>query len=259
MLRKAGLRVAVVVAVVCCACAADGRQGGVAPARYAIVDSVILAGKGVRLEGDEQTLADLRAFAEGHGLKLFDTARVSGVVFVLEGKVDVTDAFVRAVQSRRAGGRLELPALDVPLTTVAFVTSDDFADPNSGIKPLVEALRTLEKEFRPRREEIDQLLRQAETAPAERREQLRRDAELRQQAGQAALDKRLKELTDPVYRDIARALQKFGHAEGVSLFFDLSRFRPSDKLPPLGLSLPTAAPNVTRKFVAEYNGGRLKP
>ena len=259
MFRNAGLHTAVVAAVVCCAVAAAGGQGGVTPARYAVVDSTALAEKGVRLEGDEQALADLKAFAEGHGLKLFDIAQVSGMVLVADGKIDVTDAFVGAVQSRRAGGPLALPALDVPATTVAFINTEDFGLPGTGIKRLTDAFEKIDKEFRGRREEVNRRLQEVESAPAERREQMKRDAQRLQMEGQAALDKRLTELTSPVYQDIARALQKFGEAEGISLFFDLSKFQPSHKLPPLGLSLPTAAPNVTQKFIAAYNGGRLKP
>lgn len=239
--------------------AAAGQAPEGARARFAVIDSEYMAGKGVRLEGDPAVAADLKTFSAALGLKLFDIAKVRGAVLVADETIDVSEVFVAAVKARAAGGRFEVPAVNVPESRVAFVDTDAFGDPESGIKRLMEVFRTVDREFAPRRAELDRLSERAESASGDRREQLRREAQRRREEEAAALEKRVRELADPVYQEVARALQSFGKAKGISLLFDPGRMGFADRLPPHGLTVPADAPNVTREFISAYNSGRLKP
>lgn len=146
----------------------------------------------------------------------------------------------------------------------AIIDTDAFAHPRDGIKRLVAALQVAEREFKPRRDEItglrnryDSLVKEinatrAVASPASIRtkvdqaETLKTQIERKQQDGQSALDKRIKELTVPVYQDIGKALQTFARARGLSVVFDVS------KMPGVVMVIDGGI-DITNPFIAEYN------
>src|SRR4051812_35350277 len=105
-------------------------------------------------------------------------------------------------------------------TKVAVIDTEAFTDAKGGIKRLVAAFQQIDAEFKPRRDEITQLgtkydqivkdlndtknIADPKTlqAKADQADTIKREFERKQSDGQAALDKRAKDLTGPIYDDI---------------------------------------------------------
>jgi Skp family chaperone for outer membrane proteins len=141
--------------------------------------------------------------------------------------VTFTALTVFAVNARRseAVSPLSQSAGAIPDGKVVVVDSEEFGNPKTGIQRVIAAFTTVEREFRPRRDEIQQLTQRYEQtlkdlgalgrvadekallAKRDEVETLKRSIERKQQDGQHALDKRVKELTDPIYADLSKALQ----------------------------------------------------
>lgn len=148
----------------------------------------------------------------------------------------------------------------------AVIDTDQFADQSQGIKRLVVAYQTLDREFKPRRDEVQQLQTRYEAlvkdidatksvsdqkalaAKADQAEQLKTEIERKQQDGQKALEKRAQELLGPVQQDISNALIAFAKQRGISVVFDLS------KLGNVVMLVNEKDPiNITDAFIADYN------
>jgi Skp family chaperone for outer membrane proteins len=147
----------------------------------------------------------------------------------------------------------------------AVVDTDAFTDQKQGIRRLVAAFQTVEREFKPRRDELQQLQTRYEALAkqisdtqkvsdqkalaslADQAETLKTDIEQKQAAGQKALDKRVKELTEPIYQDIGNALQAFARGRGISVVFDIS------KMQGVVMLINPAGVDITDAFIADYN------
>ena len=146
----------------------------------------------------------------------------------------------------------------------AIIDTDAFNDQQNGIKRLVAAFQTVEREFKPRRDEIqglktryDALVKEIQdtqkvaapaalAAKAEQAEQLKTEIERKQQDGQKALDKRVSDLTGPVYQDIGQALQNFAKARGLTVIFDVSKMQGV-------VMVVNDSVDITGAFIADYN------
>ncbi len=146
----------------------------------------------------------------------------------------------------------------------AIIDTEAFGDQKEGIKRLVAAFQTVEREFKPRRDEIQTLKTrfdgivkqisdtQAVAQPAslatlrDQAETLKSEIERKQQDGQKALDKRVQDLTGPVYQDIGNALQAFAKARGLSVVFDVSKMQGVVMVVDGGI-------DITSAFIADYN------
>lgn len=148
----------------------------------------------------------------------------------------------------------------------AVIDTDAFADQKDGIKRLVVAYQTLDREFKPRRDEVQQLQTRYDAlvkeisdtqkvadqktlaAKADQAEQLKTEIERKQQDGQKALEKRAQDVLGPVQQDIGNALMAFARARGISVVFDLS------KLGNVVMLVNEKDPiNITDAFIADYN------
>jgi len=146
----------------------------------------------------------------------------------------------------------------------AIIDTEAFGDQKEGIKRLVAAFQTVEREFKPRRDELQGLQTRyaalvkdidatkavsdakALQAKVDQAEQLKVEIERKQQDGQKALDKRVQELTGPVYQDIGNALQAFAKARGLSVVFDVSKMQGV-------LMVVDGGIDITNAFIADYN------
>lgn len=229
-----------------------------APAtRFAFVDGQSLAQDGVKLGKDAKALADLKAFGKSLNVQIFDVEKLQGIIFIADGRADLTDHFLAAWKARPSrSAPLTPPDIKVPPVTVAFVNTDAFADPQSGVNKLVGAFRSLEEEFKPRRVEISQLRAQLEKGQGDRK-RLEGEIKRKQAAGQEELDRRVRELTGPIYQDIGNSLTPFCKRHGIALLFDVSKMKKTGPLPPFDLPLPPDTPDVTAAFVDAYNKGAL--
>ena len=146
----------------------------------------------------------------------------------------------------------------------AIIDTESFGDPKDGIKRLVAAFQTVEREFKPRRDEIQGLRTRLETlakdieatkavadpkalaAKADQATALDTEIKRKQEDGQKALDKRVQELTGPVYQDIGAALQAYAKARGLSVVFDVSKMAGVVMVVDGGI-------DITNAFIADYN------
>ena len=146
----------------------------------------------------------------------------------------------------------------------AIIDTEAFGDQKEGIQRLVAAFQTVEREFKPRRDEItalktryDALVKEindtqkvaapdALRAKADQAEALKVEIERKQQDGQKALDKRVQDLTGPVYQDIGNALQAYAKARGLSVVFDVSKMQGVVMVVDGGI-------DITSAFIADYN------
>ena len=146
----------------------------------------------------------------------------------------------------------------------AIIDTEAFGDQKDGIKRLVAAFQTVEREFKPRRDEIQTLRTRYEAlakdieatkavsdpkalaAKADQATQLETEIKRKQEDGQKALDKRVQELTGPVYQDIGNALQAYAKARGLSVVFDVSKMQGVVMVVDGGI-------DITNAFIADYN------
>jgi Skp family chaperone for outer membrane proteins len=146
----------------------------------------------------------------------------------------------------------------------AIIDTEAFSDTKEGIQRLVAAFQTVEREFKPRRDEIttlktryDALVKEIDAtkavaaagalqAKADQASQLEIEIKRKQEDGQKALDKRVQELTGPVYQDIGNALQAYAKARGLSVVFDVSKMQGVVMVVDGGI-------DITSAFIADYN------
>jgi Skp family chaperone for outer membrane proteins len=147
----------------------------------------------------------------------------------------------------------------------AVVDTDAFQDPKEGIARLVSAAATVDREFKPRRDEIQQLQTRYEALGkqiqdtqkvadpkalqtlVDQAETLKNDIERKQQDGQRAIQKRWAELSGPIFTDINNALRAYAQARGISVVFDLS------KMEGVVMVVNPQGIDITAGFIAEYN------
>jgi Skp family chaperone for outer membrane proteins len=155
-------------------------------------------------------------------------------------------------------------AITVAEGKFAIIDTEAFGDTKEGIKRLVVAYQTVEREFKPRRDEVqalrtryDALVKEvndtkavaapaALQAKADQAQQLEIEIKRKQEDGQKALDKRVQELTGPVYQDIGNALKAYAVARGLSVIFDSSKMQGVVMVVDGGI-------DITAAFIADYN------
>ncbi len=173
---------------------------------------------------------------------------------------------VSAQQPAAGAQRPAAPAAsaNVPDGKVAIIDTEAFGDQKAGIARLVAAFNTVDREFKPRRDELQGLETRLNTlakeindtkavadqnalrAKADQAEALKIEIERKRQDGQKALDKRVQELTGPVYQDIGNALQAFAKARGLSVVFDVSKMQGV-------VMVVNNQIDITDAFIADYN------
>ena len=156
------------------------------------------------------------------------------------------------------------PAAAAQPLKIAVFDSDMLNDEKAGIKKLVTAFRSLEAEIKPRKDELvtlkakyDLIVKQIQdtqkTAPAitlqakaDEAEILKRDIERKQQDGQQFLDKRMKEVTGPIYQEIGNALQAFAKQRGIDIIYDMAKLNEA-------MMVVNPAVDITPAFVTDFN------
>ena len=180
-----------------------------------------------------------------------------------------------SAQTRPAGGAPQATApaasasANVPDTKIAYIDTSEFADEKAGITRYVNQMKTLEREFKPRQDElttmqtriksiadeisrltsgggsavVDQKTIQAKQDEGER---LGRDLKYKKEQADADFARRYQEVIRPVSQDIMTALNSFAQQRGITMILDISR---------MGEAVLTVNPamDVTKAFIAEYN------
>ena len=145
---------------------------------------------------------------------------------------------------------------------VAVIDSGAFSDDKGGIARVVNAVKQVETQFQPQRTELQNLQNQysalvseiektaavanpqALAQKREQAEQLQLQIKRKQEDAQAAFQKRMGEVLDPLQQDVYNSLQAFAQARGISVIIDASR---------VPLIYVADSVDITKEFVAEYN------
>ena len=150
----------------------------------------------------------------------------------------------------------------VPESKMALIYSDAFLDPKNGIAKFTSISNTLEREFQPRKTELQNLQTRINTLTKEisdtqavadpntirqKRDQLdQANIEFKRKGedAQAAFEKRRQEIFLPLQQDIAKALEAYAKSRGITVIVD-------------GSSVPFAyaadSIDITRAFIADFN------
>lgn len=147
---------------------------------------------------------------------------------------------------------------------VAVIDSGAFYDSQRGIARLVAALKSVEQEFQPRRNELqgleqriqqltDEINRTSSVADPkalqaknEQLNQLKMDLKRKGEDAEDAYNKRMQAVLFPVLEDVEKALKAFVEQRGIQLVLD------ADKLEG-GLLYVLESADITRDFIIEYN------
>jgi len=147
---------------------------------------------------------------------------------------------------------------------IAIIDTEAFANPKTGITRLVSALDVVNREFKPRSDELQKLRAQyeqlgkdiaatanvedqrARAAKLEQAESLKKEIERKAQDAQSAYQKRLRDVTEPIYKDISPALQAFARQRGVNVIFDVSKLAEV-------MFVINDTVDLTRAFITDFN------
>jgi outer membrane protein len=150
----------------------------------------------------------------------------------------------------------------VPESKMAVIYSDAFLDAKTGIAKFTSISNTLEREFQPRKTELQNLQTRINTLTKEindtqavadpntirqKRDQLEQaniEFKRKGEDAQAAFERRRQEVFLPLQQDIAKALEAFAKSRGITVIVD-------------GSSVPFAyaadSIDVTRAFINDFN------
>ena len=150
----------------------------------------------------------------------------------------------------------------VPDSKMAMIYSDAFLDPKNGIARYSTLLTTLNREFEPRRNELQALQtriqtltkeiddQQAVAAPDAIRQkrdqlaQLNTEFKRKGEDAEAAYQRRRQEIFLPLQTDIGKALETFAKARGITVIVDGSN---------VPLVYAADSIDITKAFIAEFN------
>lgn len=150
----------------------------------------------------------------------------------------------------------------VPDSKMAMIYSDAFLDPKNGIARFNSLLGTLNREFEPRRTELQGLQTKINTLTKEiddtqnvadpnairqKRDQLAQmstEFKRKGEDAEAAYNKRRQEIFLPLQQDIQKALEAFAKARGITVIVDGSN---------VPLVYAADSLDVTRAFISEFN------
>jgi Skp family chaperone for outer membrane proteins len=156
-------------------------------------------------------------------------------------------------------------AAPVPEGKIALIYSDDFRDSKTGIARYNALISTLNSEFQPRQTELTQISQKMQQlqdeitnlqrgsvvvpalqiqAKVDQLEQLKKDYQRKGEDAQAAYKRRHEEVMAPLNQDIAKALEAYAKAHGITVMID-------------GSQVPVVyiadGIDVTRAFINEFN------
>jgi len=188
-------------------------------------------------------------------------ARIFAAVALLTATVICVSAQQKPTPAAPAAAAPQ-SAVAVPDSKMAMIYSDAFLDPKNGIARFNTLLTTLNREFEPRRTELQGLQTRINTlakeiddtqnvaAPDSIRQkrdqltQLNTEFKRKGEDAEAAYTKRRQEIFTPLQQDIGKALEAFAKARGITVIVDGSQ-----------VPVVYAADNIdiTRAFIAEFN------
>lgn len=146
---------------------------------------------------------------------------------------------------------------------VAVIDTSAFADEQTGIRRIVEALRRIEAEFTPRSKELEQMrarydqlvndINNTKGAPvdqatlqrkADEAEQLKRDIQRKSEDAKAAYEKRVGDVMKPLQDEVFKSLDAYARENGIAIIIDASQ---------VPLLYGSQSVDITQNFINIYN------
>jgi Skp family chaperone for outer membrane proteins len=172
---------------------------------------------------------------------------------------------VAVAASRQAGAQPAGQAGGaVPAGKVAIIDTEKFTDQKAGVARVINAFNTIEREFKPRRDELqglrtryDALVKEISAPPAgadqralatkaDEADRLKIDIERRQQDGQRNYERRWNELTRPLFTELNNSLKEYARQRDVAVVVDISKLAGA-------VMVVNNAVDITDAFIADYN------
>ncbi|HEV7796590.1 MAG TPA: OmpH family outer membrane protein [Pyrinomonadaceae bacterium] len=155
---------------------------------------------------------------------------------------------------------------NVPDTKIALVDTAMFGDARGGIKRYLNAVSSVQLQFKPKTQELVDLQTRMKTiadeitrlngnsvvdpksiqAKQEEGERLQRDFKYKKEQLDADFEKRYNEIVGPVSADIGKALDQYAGQHGLTMILDISKLLPA-------ILTANPAMDITTPFIAEYN------
>ena len=154
---------------------------------------------------------------------------------------------------------------NIPESKIGLVYTNEFLRPNTGIAKFINLVATLNREFQPRKTELQQMeekikqltneVSQAQAASAvvdpksvqtkiDQLEQLKKDAQRKAEDGSAAMERRQKDLFTPLQEEIGRALEVYAKQHNINVLIDGSQ---------VPLIYAAESIDITRAFINDFN------
>lgn len=158
--------------------------------------------------------------------------------------------------------------VNIPVSKIAFIDTRAFLDEKEGITRYLSAAKNLDREFKPRYDELQQLAAKIQAlqeeiqklannpavvdpktiqAKQEEGQRLERDFKYKQEDAKAAFAKREREVLGPIEEDISKALTAFVKQRGITSLVNLG----TEASIPWMIVDPSA--EITKAFIVEYN------
>lgn len=149
---------------------------------------------------------------------------------------------------------------------IAVIDSGVFTDEKQGILKVVAAMKRVDGEFQPQRQELQGMqqrynqlveeIKKLQGAPqavdqsslqqkADQADRLKKDMERKAQDAQEAYQKRMREMVGPLQEDVFKQLQAYAKQNGVSVIIDAAQTP--------GIIYVNDGVDITNAFVAFYN------
>jgi Skp family chaperone for outer membrane proteins len=178
--------------------------------------------------------------------------------------ITILPAYAQGTGRPAATAPAQAANANVPDSKVALVNTDAFGDEKQGITRLVNAVKSVDREFTPRKTDLQGMqtrITQLTTditnttnladqktiqAKQEQLDALKKEYQRKGEDAQAAYNKRLQEVVGPIYDDIGKSLDAFGKTHGITLMLDAAKIGPA-------IIMATDAMDVTAAFIREFN------
>lgn len=154
---------------------------------------------------------------------------------------------------------------------IGWLVTAAFEDDKAGITRIVNAMKTLETEMKPRATELENMSKRLQTiaddikklqglpvadqksiaAKQDEGEKLQRDFEYKQKDAQAAYSRRYQELVGPIFDQIGKALDEYAKAKGYTVVLDVSALAQPNQPSPILVLDPSA--DITKDFITFFN------
>ena len=188
---------------------------------------------------------------------------IAAVAFVAAISAGSISAQIRPAGTPATSTAPTQTTASVPDSKIALIDSSAFGDEKQGIVRIVTALKKLNAEFQPRQNELQTLQQQIDKATADLQkvqsvqdpkltaqqadkiDTMKKDLQRKGEDAQAAFNKRQEEILSPILEDIAKALDVYAKAHGITMILDVT------KLP--GIVSASDSLDITKAFIVEFN------